>query len=149
MNRLTNYCGKWIKHGNWYPDRKLRLLDRSKGKWGGDNPHDKIILNEGTKTGFLKGDILHYSFYTVDEHKMQSRKFAEISARSLYEKGKRATMPDIIFRPPFKIIRDYIFKLGFLDGYYGFVICMIQVKATYIKYRYLKMMERNSKAANS
>ena len=147
MNRLTNYCGKWIRHGSWYPDRKLRLFNRNKGTWGGDNPHDKFIPDENAKTGFLKGDILHYSFYSVEEHKKQARKFAEISARSLYARGRRSTVFHILFRPLFKIVRDYIFKLGFLDGYYGLVICAITVKATYIKYSVLRGLEKASPPA--
>lgn len=145
MNRLTNYCGQWIRHGSWYPDRKMRLFNRNKGKWGGDNPHDKFIIQEGAKTKVLKGDILHYSFYSIDEHKRQSKKFAEISAQSLFARGKRATLLDIIFRPPFKILRDYIFKLGFLDGYYGLVICIITVKATYIKYATLRSIVKSKR----
>lgn len=140
MNRMTNYCGKWIRHGNWYPDRKLRLFNRHKGKWGGDNPHDKFIMSKEIKTGFLKGDILHYSFYTVAEHKKQAMKFAEIAAYSAFANGKRSTIFDIIFRPLNKIVRDYILRLGFLDGYYGLMICIIRVKEAYIKYSCLRML---------
>ena len=60
FNRLTYYCGKWIKHGGWYPDRKTRLWNRNIGQWGGVNPHDKVQLNEGATLGRLRGDILHY-----------------------------------------------------------------------------------------
>ncbi len=144
MNRLTCYCGKWIKHGSWYPDRKLRLFNRNKGQWGGDNPHDKFEMNKGIKTGFLEGDILHYSFYTVTEHGKQARKFAEISARSLFAKGKRSTFFHIIFKPVLKVFRDYIFKLGFLDGYYGLCICIISVQATYLKYSYLRTLDKKN-----
>ena len=62
MNRLTNYCGHWVKHCGWYPDTKLRLWDSRKGAWTGINPHDKYELAEGDKnTQHIKGDILHYS----------------------------------------------------------------------------------------
>ena len=70
FNRLTNYCGKWIKHSGWYPDKKLRIFHKSHGKWGGKNPHDQFILTSG-KPHHLKGDLLHYSFYTVEDHKKQ------------------------------------------------------------------------------
>jgi len=67
MNRLTNYCGQWIRHSDWYPDRKLRLWDARKGSWGGTNPHDKYSLLAGDKeSDWLKGDLLHYSYYTVE-----------------------------------------------------------------------------------
>ena len=62
MNRLTNYCGKWIRHSGWYPDVKLRLWHNEKGEWTGENPHDEFKLFESTsEVGFLEGDILHYS----------------------------------------------------------------------------------------
>jgi glycosyltransferase involved in cell wall biosynthesis len=61
MNRLNNYCGTWIRHGTWYPNRKLRLWNRKKGKWAGFNPHDRFELVDGSSTGYLKGDLLHYS----------------------------------------------------------------------------------------
>ena len=80
MNRLNNYCGQWIRHGGWYPDRKLRLMDSKKGKWGGVNPHDKYELNEGTTCGRLNGDLFHYSYNTLTEHVLQQNKFSEISA---------------------------------------------------------------------
>lgn len=88
MNRLTNYCGKWIRHCGWYPDTKLRLWDSTKGKWGGINPHDKYELNESAKIGFLKGDILHYSYYSIDEHYKQADKFSSIAAKALLAQGK-------------------------------------------------------------
>src|SRR6185312_8761206 len=71
MNRLTNYCGTWIKHCGWYPDRKLRLFDKTKGKWGGINPHDKFELQPNSTISRLRGDILHYSYYTIDDHYKQ------------------------------------------------------------------------------
>jgi glycosyltransferase involved in cell wall biosynthesis len=147
MNRLTNYCGSWIRHGSWYPDRKLRLFNRKKSCWGGDNPHDKVIMDEGCKAVWLPGDLYHYSFYTVEEHRKQSLKFADISARALYARGRRAGLIQVLFRPLFKIFRDYLFKLGFLDGYYGLLICMITVKATYFKYTKLRTLSRGLVAA--
>ena len=63
FNRLTNYCGKWIKHCGWYPDQKLRIWNKNKGEWGGVNPHDKVIMQENTSLEYLKGDLLHYSYY--------------------------------------------------------------------------------------
>mgnify|MGYP000853169990 CR=1 FL=1 len=141
MNRLTNYCGKWIKHCGWYPDKKLRLWDSRKGKWTGINPHDKyeMYAGDGT-TAHIKGDILHYSFYTIDQHLKQVDYFTTISSKALFEKGKTANVFHLIVNPAVKFFRDYIFKLGFLDGYYGFVVCKISAKATYMKYAKLKAL---------
>ncbi|HEX4850049.1 MAG TPA: glycosyltransferase family 2 protein, partial [Puia sp.] len=68
MNRCTNYCGQFIRHGSWYPDRKLRLFDKRIAKWGGINPHDKIELEKHVSVTHLQGDILHFSYRSVDEH---------------------------------------------------------------------------------
>lgn len=90
MNRLTNYCGHWVRHCGWYPDKKLRLWDSRKGAWTGINPHDKYELFSGDKNaGFLKGDILHYSYYTVDDHYKQMEYFSNIAAQAYVEKGKK------------------------------------------------------------
>lgn len=146
MNRLTNYCGKWIHHCGWYPDKKLRLLDSRKGKWGGINPHDKYDMNDGDKsTGFLKGDILHYSFYSVNEHYKQAEKFSEISARALFVNKKTVSSMMIYLKTIFKFIRNYFLKFGLLDGYYGFVICRISAKATFLKYQKLKQLYAKAK----
>jgi glycosyltransferase involved in cell wall biosynthesis len=143
MNRLTNYCGKWIHHCGWYPDTKLRLYDSAKGKWGGVNPHDKFELNPGSKVGFLKGDILHYSYYTVEEHIRQADKFSTIAAKELIGLGKTVTYFQIIVNPAAKFIRNYILRLGILDGYFGFIICRIAAHETYLKYSKARQMRRS------
>jgi glycosyltransferase involved in cell wall biosynthesis len=141
MNRLTNYCGKWIRHCGWYPDKKLRLWDSRKGQWTGINPHDKYELFAGDDhTAHLKGDILHYSFYTIEQHKRQVEYFTDISSKALFQKGKTANTLHLIINPAVKFLRDYFFKLGFLDGYYGFIVCSISAKATYLKYAKLKTL---------
>ncbi len=84
FNRLNNYCGKWIKHTSMYPDRKLRLWDSRKGSWGGINPHDKFILNKNATSKFLKGDLLHYVFYSFEEHVKKNDYFSTIAAKELF-----------------------------------------------------------------
>jgi glycosyltransferase involved in cell wall biosynthesis len=140
MNRLTNYCGKWIRYSGWYPDRKLRLWDSRKGKWGGINPHDKFEMSPGASTGYLKGDILHYSYYSVSEHVAQANRFSDIAARELYLQGKKGTWFQLVINPVSKFIRNYLLKGGILDGFYGLVICMITAHETFLKYVKLKVM---------
>jgi glycosyltransferase involved in cell wall biosynthesis len=140
MNRLTNYCGKWIRHCGWYPDTKLRLWDSAKGKWGGMNPHDKYELNDRSSQTHLKGDLYHYSYYTIQEHIVQADKFTDILSKAMFENGKRSSVLKIVIKPIVKFIKDYIIHLGFLDGYYGFVICRISAHATLIKYTKLKQL---------
>lgn len=134
VNRKTNYCGQWILHGHWYPDRKLRLWDSNKGKWGGLNPHDKFEMEEGSSLGSLDGHLLHYSFYTKDEFKIQMRKFAKISAQAAYDQGKKAGFWNLFLNPLAKFISGYFVKAGFMDGKAGFEIAIYNAYATYLKY---------------
>jgi glycosyltransferase involved in cell wall biosynthesis len=143
MNRLTNYCGKWIRHSGWYPDRKLRLFDRRKGKWEGLIIHEELKMKQGSTVEHLKGDILHYSFYTVEEHKRQSEKFTTLGAEADFKKGKKAPWYKIWFGPVVKFKQAYIFKLGFLDGKAGFTISYLSALATYNKYRKLNQLYKN------
>lgn len=134
MNRLSSYCGRWIRHCGWYPDTKLRLYDSRRGAWGGVNPHDKFELEKGLSTGFLEGDILHYTYYSIDEHIAQANKFSTIAAKAIIEKGKSVFLIQIMINPLAKFIRNYLLRLGFLDGFYGFVICRISAGETFLKY---------------
>ncbi|MES2627749.1 MAG: glycosyltransferase family 2 protein [Bacteroidota bacterium] len=143
FNRLTNYCGKWIRHCGWYPDRKLRLFDRRKCSWKGVNPHDRLEFDSaGSLSTHLDGDILHYSYYTIDEHRRQTERFTTIAARALFKKGKKDSVIKRFLSPVAKFLKDYIFNLGFLDGYYGWTICRISAYATYLKYHKLSLMNR-------
>ena len=143
MNRRTNYCGKWINHSGWYPDKKLRLFDRRKGKWVGRKIHERFTLKEGSTTGHLKGDILHYSFPNITDHVNQANNFTDLTALAAFEAGSRSNGLKIFFNPIFKFIRDYFFNLGILDGYYGFVICQISANATFLKYVKLKQLQKS------
>ena len=144
FNRLTNFCGTWIKHCGWYPDKKLRLWDTTKGKWGGENPHDKVIMVKGAKTEHINLDILHYSFYTVEQHLKQIDFFTDISAKAAFEKGKTSNGFTIFYKSTFKFFRDYILKLGFLDGYHGYVVCKNSAHAKRLKYTKLRELNRKN-----
>jgi glycosyltransferase involved in cell wall biosynthesis len=135
MNRLANYCGQWIRHSGWYPDTKLRLYDVTKGDYKGVNPHGKVIMHQHSSIGFVKGNLLHYTYYSIDEHVERSDRYSTIAARELLKSGKPIYYFNIIINPAAKFVRNYIFRLGFLDGYYGFHICRIMVAETYQKYR--------------
>jgi len=135
MNRLTNYCGSWIHHSGWYPDSKLRLVDYRKGTWAGTNPHDKYELSEkNAKTGFLKGDLFHYSYYTIDEHMKKVEYFSTKAAEALFQKKIRPSFIKRFLSPAAAFISSYFLHLGILDGYYGFIICKSAAVSTYRKY---------------
>ena len=150
INRLTNYCGTWVKHCNWYPDKKLRLWDSSKGHWTGINPHDKYELFEGNrKTGHLKGDILHYSINSISDHYKQVEYFTTIASKAYYEKGKKAPIYKLIVNPIAKFIDHYFLHVGFLDGKTGFLISKISAYATYLKYKKLRKLYKNLEFSES
>lgn len=145
MNRLTNYCGKWIHHSGWYPDTKVRLFDRTKAVWGGENPHDKIILDKGASLQHLRGDLLHYSYYSVSQHLGQINKFTDASSNAMIRDGKTVSLPMVIIKPLFRFFRAYVLKRGFLDGSEGFIISVSSAVSVYYKYVKLYMHNRQQK----
>jgi glycosyltransferase involved in cell wall biosynthesis len=134
MNRLTNYCGQWIRHCGWYPDTKLRLWDKHRGLWVGINPHDRFEMDNNATINYLKGDLLHYSYYTLEEHYRQAKKFSTIAAAKVQRTNRLMLGVKIIIKPAAKFIRNYIVKQGFRDGKSGFTICRISAYETYMKY---------------
>ena len=148
FNRLTNYCGKWIRHSSWYPSRKLRLWDSRKGRWGGMNPHDHFILEKGASRKLLKGDLLHYSYYSIYQHIEQINRFSDIAAKSFFEVGRKASWFNIIFNPLWRMFRDYIIKFGFMDGFFGLVISMNSAHETFLKYSKLRKLNRDAVKAS-
>ena len=145
MNRLSSFCGQWIKHGTWYPDRKLRLLNRKKGKWGGTNPHDKIVMQEGAVKKHLKGDILHYTYNSLEEIILQTNKLTNIQSQAMYNQGKRSNVIKLVLNPFTAFISGYFIKCGFLDGYNGFLIARYASYSTFIKYSKLLHLQKKMK----
>jgi glycosyltransferase involved in cell wall biosynthesis len=138
MNRLTNYCDHWIRHCGWYPDQKLRLFNKNKGRWTGEIIHEAVTMDLSTTSQHLKGDLLHYSYYSIADHIMQAEKFTDLTAIEAFRKGKNAGRLKVLFAPKLKFLRDYLFNLGFLDGFYGYTVCRISAHATYLKYNKLR-----------
>ncbi len=140
FNRLTSYCGKWIRHCGWYPDTKIRLWNKKKGKWGGTNPHDHVVMQDGSEIRHLEGDLLHYSYHDIRQQLEQINIFSDLAAQAAYEKGKKASfIKDILLDPVFTFFKMYILQGGFLDGYYGFVI---SVNSSFGKFaKYIKLRE--------
>ena len=145
FNRLTNYAGLWIKHCGWYPDKKLRLFHKNHARWAGMNPHDIIEMKPQSKTGFLMGDLLHYSYISITDHVNQTNKFTTIAAKAAFSKGIRSNHFKIITRPTLKFMRDYFWKRGILDGRYGFTICLINSLSALLKYSKLKDLQEGKR----
>lgn len=143
FNRLTNYCGKWIHHCGWYPDKKLRLFNKSKSKWV--KPiHEYLEINNGT-INTLKGDLLHYSFENIESHLDKLNQFTTMAAKELFEKNKKVSVLKVLISPPIEFFKKYILKLGILDGYYGFVVCVMSAYYRFNKYSKLKLLWQKHK----
>lgn len=142
FNRLTNYCGSWIKHGGWYPDAKIRIFDKANAKWTG-LIHEELSFSIPIEINHLKGDCYHYSYYSQEQHYAQADKFTTIASNDLFEKGKKTSFIKLYFSPVVKFIRDYIVKLGFMDGIAGFTVARISAYATFLKYNKLKNLYTN------
>lgn len=146
MPRITNYCGKWIRHCGWYPDKQTRLYNRTKGRWQEKKVHEYWRLNDDTgKKGLLSGDLLHYSFNSISEHVKKIEKYTELAARAAAEEGKTASFLKIVFATKWRFISEYIFKLGFLDGFYGYTICRLSAYAAFLKYTKIRLYHREKK----
>jgi glycosyltransferase involved in cell wall biosynthesis len=143
MNRLTNYCGTWVRHGGWYPDTKLRLYNRTKGQWTGVNPHDRFRLNLGNTMNHLPGDLLHYSYNTLSDHLKQIDRFSTIGAIAMHNQGKTSSIPKIIYKPMARFLRHFIFKAGFLDGLTGYTIARNSAHAVFLKYLRLYYLQKD------
>lgn len=118
--RQVFYLGKWIRFGEWNPDIKLRLFRREKGRSGGQEPHDMVIVDGPVKT--LSGKLWHYTYDNLTHHLNVINRFSSISAREMYRNGRHCRIIDLIFRPPLRFLKGYFIKLGFLDGRRGFIV---------------------------
>jgi glycosyltransferase involved in cell wall biosynthesis len=148
FNRRTNYCGRWIAHSGWYPDKKVRLWKRNRGLWGGVNPHDRVVLDKNARIDHLAGDLLHYSYVSGRQHLEQINHFSSIAAEEAYKSGKRARLAtDIVLNPVFTFLKKYFLQLGFLDGGAGIQIATKTAYGKYLKYNKLRELERQAQQA--
>ena len=145
FNRLNNYCGKWIRYSRWYPDRHMRLFDRTKGRWTGLNPHDSFRLDKGNRSLRLKGDIHHIFYESIEEHVEKTNRFSTISADAYFRAGRKAGPLTAHFHMAWSFFRSFILNAGFLDGYYGYMGCMISAMGTFLKYSKLRNLQYQAK----
>lgn len=140
--RLNNYCGKWIKHSGWYPDKKVRLADRTKGSWKGHQVHEYWQPNDNATVGDISGRLLHYTYYSISEHIKQTERYSEMAARGAVAAGKDCSLLKIWLGPKWTFISLYIFRLGILDGYAGYLVCKYTAYYTLIKYTKIRQYAR-------
>ncbi len=130
--RCTWYCGRWIRHGDWYPDRQTRLWQGGKASWGGVDPHDRLEVMGST--GKLNADLWHYSNQSIAQQIAKIVPYQEQIVRRRVEAGKSAGFWELAFRPWWRFMRAYVFRLGFLDGWQGFYIAGLSAFSTLTRY---------------
>jgi glycosyltransferase involved in cell wall biosynthesis len=145
VSRRTDYCGKWVNFGGWYPDKKLRLFNRNVGQWSGRNVHEVVKIKDGFSTSFLKGDLLHYSINEPAELLRKLYTYSEMGARFMNEEGRSTSFIEAIYRSAFRWLRQTFFQLGFLDGMLGLKIAKQNTLATFWKYRRLDFINKGEK----
>jgi glycosyltransferase involved in cell wall biosynthesis len=137
--RMVNYIGRWIRHGEWYPDIKLRLFFKEKGRSGGQEPHDQVFVNGEVK--LLKGHLWHYTYDDLHDHLETMNRFSSITAQEKLRAESRFSKLDFLFRPPFRFLKAFILRRGFLDGWRGFLIALISAFGVAMKYAKLWELE--------
>lgn len=143
VNRLNNYCGTWVKHSHWYPDKRIRFFKKNSGEWQGGNPHDFYTMYPNTKTERIKADILHWAYDSISEHYLKIDNFTTIAAHSyIKNKNKKVGFVKIVLNPFWKFFQGYFLKKGFLDGFQGFVICTFSAITTFLKYIKIKELQK-------
>jgi len=140
FNRRIRFLGRWITHGDWYPDTKLRLVRRDKARMGGNAAHDTVLVEGAVK--HLRGDLLHDSYPTIRSYLDKIMPFAdEFTNRGLAE-GRRWSLVPNLLRPLWRFLRAYILRLGFLDGFPGFWIAFATAFSVFVRYSRAYEVER-------
>jgi glycosyltransferase involved in cell wall biosynthesis len=128
--RLSDYFGKFLRHGNAYPDRVLRLFDRRRGGWRGQREvHEAASVDGPVRT--LRGDLIHYPYRSLEQQLLKTQRYARMMAEHDYARGKRATLAKLVLSPAWRFWRGYVLRGGFLDGWHGLVYAY--VRANYVR----------------
>lgn len=138
--RLSNYLGTWVRHGSWYPNRQLRLFDRRRGHYGGVDPHDRVETDDSV--GRLAGELIHYPYRGLSHHLRTMDSYTTLSARGLFERGRRASVWDLVLRPPARFLRFLVLRRGFLLGWKGLLLSALDAQSVLLKYAKLLCIQK-------
>ncbi|HUN27042.1 MAG TPA: glycosyltransferase family 2 protein [Steroidobacteraceae bacterium] len=133
--RITDYFGKFLRHGNAYPDRLVRLFDRRRGGFTGGEIHERSEVRGSL--GRLRGELLHYSYRSLTDHEQRMVRYAQLMAEELHARGRRGRLAPVVLNSGWRFVRGYLLRLGFLDGWRGFVFALIE--SQYVGRKYLKL----------
>ncbi len=128
--RLSEYFGKFLRHGNAYPDRVLRLFDRRRGGWRGTREIHEAASVDGV-VATLAGDLIHYPYRSLEQQLQKTQRYARMMAEHDFARGKRASLAKLVFSPAWRFWRGYVLRGGFLDGWHGLVYAY--VRANYVR----------------
>ncbi|MCU0787786.1 MAG: glycosyltransferase family 2 protein [Verrucomicrobia bacterium] len=137
--RCTFYCGRWIRHGDWYPDRVLRLWRHNAARWVGEEPHARLEVQG--RTGTLQSDLLHESNESIARHVAKIIPYQQGFVEARLAEGKSAGIFELCVRPAWRFLRAYIFRMGFLDGWPGLYIAGLNAFSTLTRYSLVKEQE--------
>ena len=138
VRRHVHYLGRWIDHGGWFPDWKIRLVRRGHAHWGGVDPHDKLRVRGGEAR--LDGELVHYTYPDFAGHLRTVQRFSDVVADEWKKEGRRFGLWRAITHPPVKFLECYVWKSGWRDGWPGFVIAA--TSSFYVFAKYVKLWER-------
>jgi glycosyltransferase involved in cell wall biosynthesis len=142
--RRSWFMGRWILHGDWYPDHVLRLFQRNAGRWGGSEEHPAIEVRGSVKT--LKGDLLHFSNPSINGYVQKIPYYADLYLQRQIAEGRRWHAAPVIFRAGWRFIRAYLLKRGFMDGYPGFFLAASTAYAALVRHTRLYEHENQRSA---
>lgn len=136
FNRLSEYFGAYLRHGNAYPDRVLRLFDRRQGGWRGQREiHEAVSVDGAVRT--LRGDLEHHPYRSLAEQLAKQERYAQMMAEHLFAQGKRASLRQILLNPWWRFVRGYVLRRGFLDGWRGLLYALVRIE--YVRRKFLKL----------
>jgi len=144
FRRKVFYLGKWIYHGDWYPDYVVRLWRRGSGKFDGGRVHEFVRVNGVVK--HLESEILHYTYKDLGDQNERIQKYAKLWALDQFEAKRASFLSDLWLRPPWRFLRAIVLKAGWLDGWRGWLIAWMCAREVLLKYRNLRDLQRNSMA---
>jgi len=142
MPRVAFFMGRWIRHGDWYPDYQLRLFDRRRGRWSGGCVHESVEV-EGTP-GFLQGEIQHYTYRSLSDYLRRLETYSTLAAQDYRQRGKKASLPKLVGNPCMTFLKAYLLKRGFLDGAPGLMVAVMGAASVFFKYAKLYELQRGS-----
>jgi glycosyltransferase involved in cell wall biosynthesis len=141
MPRCNRFMGRWLRHGEGYPDWSLRLFDRRVANWSDDGVHEKVLTS--SPVGSLQGDLLHQSQESLAAYLEKQNRYTSLQAEELARRGKQVSFGRLVASPLLRFVKFYFFRLGFFDGFPGLVHISIGCFNSFVKYA--KLHELNEK----